>query len=232
MKKIKPFKVTKSGPLYRVKKTSQVDQKLIDSVEWPSDQRLLSFDFKPVRMPSKPISFKIPREYCWRLACYSPSLGIKSTLKPCPLDGITSRPPASYAEHLRASRAAYRSYLKRWGKLVPPGIITSYPKYEKESVKKSASLLIFKGKKLAGLYSHIKTTGVMGDKQNYISWYELFPGLTAAELRSAHYQAALWLKKTAKRKVSALVESYEKEPFGFFSSLGFIARRVVIERRA
>lgn len=232
MKKLEPFKVTKSGPLYRVKEPAQVDRELIDSVEWTSDQRLLSFDFKPVRVPPKPMPFKIPRKYCWRVACYSPGPGIKSALKPCPSAGITSRPPASYAEHLRASRAAYRSYLKRWGKLVPPGIITSYPEYEKENIKKAASLLIFKGKKLAGLYSHVKTTGVMGDKQNYVSWYELFPGLTAAERRSSYYQAALWLKKTAKRSVSVLPESYEKDVFEFFSSLGFIARRVVIERRA
>ena len=232
MKKLEPFKVTKTGPLYRVKRPSQVDRKLIDSVEWRKEQRLLSFDFKPVRVPSKPIPFKIPRKYCWRVACYSTGPGIKSALKPCPEAGITSRPPASFAEHLRASWAAYRSYRKKWGKLVPPGIIAAYPKYVKESVKKSTSLMIFRGKKLVGLFSHLKTTGVLDDKQNYVCWYELFPGLTAAERRSARCQASHWLKKTAKRRVSVLVESYEKDAFEFFSSLGFTTRRVVIERRA
>lgn len=231
MKKLKPFKVTKSGPLYRVKRPSQVDQELIESVEWRKDHRLLSFDFKPVRVPSKPIPFKIPRKYCWRVACYSPGLGIKSALKPCPPAGITSRPPASGAEHLRATRVTYKSYLKKWGKLVSQGMIKNYPEFEKECVKKSVSLLMFKGNKLVGLFSHIKTTGVLGDKQNCVTWLELFGGLTAAERRSAYSQAALWFKKTTKRKVSVLAESYEKDAFKFFSSLCFTTRRVVIERR-
>jgi hypothetical protein len=230
MKALKPFKVTATGPLYRVKTASQVNQKLVDSVEWRKEHYLLGFDFKLLPLPPKPIRFGLSRKYSWRLASYSPGVGIKSPLKPCPPAGITVRAPASRAEHVKFIEISYKAYLKEWGKLVPTGVAKYYPKYIKEYPQKLTSLLVFKGQKFCGMFSHVKTTGVMGDKQNYMTWYALVPGLTPAERRSVHYQASVWLKKTATRRVAVLVESFEKDGFKFFSSLGFFARRIVIER--
>lgn len=231
MKTLKPFKVTASGPLYKVKTLAKVDLKLADSVEWRKEHRLLSFDFKPVRLPAKPVNPGLSRKYSWRLASYSPGVGIKSALPPCPAAGITSRPPASLAEHRKGIGLSFKTYIKQWGKLVPRNVHDTSREYIKTYPPKLTTLLLFKGKKMCGICSHIKTTGVMKDKQNYVSWYYLFPGLTPAERRSARYQVSAWLKKTTRRKVSTLVEGFERDAFEFFSALGFITLRIVIERR-
>ena len=46
MKKMKPYKLTSNAVLYRVKTAAQVDQTLVDSVDWPKNKIMLGFDFK------------------------------------------------------------------------------------------------------------------------------------------------------------------------------------------
>jgi len=231
MKKLKPYNVAPDGLLYKVRKLSEVSQKLIDVVGWDEKHIRIGFDFKPMPLPAKPPQVRVSRKYSSRLACYSPGLGLKTAGKPCQAPGIEARPPKSLSELKKTLRISYRTYVKQWGKLTPTGLIRNYSKYEREYPKKITALLIFKKGRLAGVVHHIKTVGVLRDKQNLITWYALVPGLTAGERAAANYLAALWLKKTTSRRISTLVELFERDSFKFFSGLGFITRRIIFERQ-
>lgn len=230
MKTLKPYKVTSSGPLYKVRTPAQVNQKLVDTAGWKKEDKLICFDFRPMRLPAKPIKFKVSSNYDCRVACYSPSPGIKAAVKPCPPAGIESRPPQSLAELTRATEASFRAYLKERGALVPPAVIKSYKDYKKNYLGKIKALLLLRKGKLVGLTAHMPATGVLGDKQDLIVWRVFLAKLSPAEQRSAHCQEALWFKKTTKNRVAIVINYYEKEAFKLFSSLGFTTRRAIFER--
>lgn len=230
MKTLKPYKVTSTGPLYKVRTPAQVNQKLIDAVGWKKEDKLICFDFRPMPLPAKPIKFKVSPNYDSRVACYSPGPGVKAAVKPCPPAGIESRPPSSLAELKRATEASFQAYLKERGKLVPPDVIKDYKDFKKNYIGKIKALLLLRKGKLVGLTAHMPSTGVLGDKQDLIVWRVFLAKLSPAELRSAHCQEALWLKATTKNRVAIVLNYYEKEAFKLFYSLGFTTRRAIFER--
>ena len=233
MKTLKPYKVTEAGPLYRVKKYSQITQKLVDSLGWPTDMKRPGIDFKTVPL-KRGIrnAFRLSPRYALILACYSAGKGIRAAVSPCAEAGITSRPGKSFAELKRLSDSGLKLYVKEWRGKLSDAFFENYKDYEKDYLKKAASLITFRKGRPCGLFVHVPMKGVSGKTYDFIAWHNLFPGLTAAEKRSARYQAALWFKGTAKRQFAVCLDLFDKESYDFFAGLGFVSCRLLFERRS
>jgi hypothetical protein len=231
MKKMKPYKITSNAALYRVKDAGQVNQELVDSVDWPKSKVMLGFDFKQLPLVAgKPPRFKVSKELDHRIACYSPGIGLKKP-EAFPAAGIEVRSPKSFAELKKVNTLCHKAFYKQWGKLVRHDYKAELKEYEKDYLAKTQSLIILKNGKPAGLYSHMQFQSVLGMKLDTLTWHNLLPGLSLGERRSAHYQAALWLKDTCTTKIAVVFSLFDREAYEFFSGLGFYTRRALFIRR-
>ncbi|MHB9138693.1 MAG: hypothetical protein ACYC4Q_04730 [Victivallaceae bacterium] len=232
MKKLKPYKITKTAILYRVKTAAGVDRRMFAAAEWPADKSLLCFDFKSIKLnPAKPPKFAVPGKYCHRVACYSPGRGIKNPGQPCPAAGISARAPKSLAELRRISRKHFFAYARGFRNRLGTEFCKVYPEYDRVYLPKVKALVLEKNGKDVGLYTHTPLTGVAGKRLDNMCWHSLVPGLSKAERASAHYQAALWLKETTKLQVAVSFDLVDKEAYEFFSGLGFTTCRAIFQRR-
>ncbi len=229
---MKPYKITKNAILYRVKNIAGVNDSAFRAAQWPADKPLLCFDFKSVKLaPARPPKFVVRGRYNHRIACYSPGRGIRNPGRPCPQAGISVRPPKSLAELRKISREHFLGFMRRFGSRLGTEFDKSYPEYEKDYLPKVNALVIVKGAKAVGLYTHTPIVGVAGKLLDNMCWHSLVPGLSGAQRASAHYQAACWLKKTTKLRVSVVFDLIDKDSYEFFSKLGFSTCRVVFQRR-
>ena len=232
MKKLKPYKITKNAILYRVKTAAGVDRRAFAAAEWPADKPLLCFSFKSFKLnPAKPPRFAVSGKYSQRIACYSPGRGIKNPGRPCHAVGISARAPKSLAELRRISRKHFFAYVRRFGNRLGAELGKDYPEYDRIYLPKVKALVLEKNGKDVGLYTHASLTGVAGKRLDSMFWHCLVPGLSKAERASAHYQAALWLKKTTKLQVGVAFDLVDKESYEFFSGLGFATCRATFQRR-
>ena len=232
MNPMKPYKITKTSILYRVKTLAQVTQGLVSSVEWPADKQLLCFDFKSVKLnPAKSPKFKVSSKYCHRIACYSPSPGLMNPGRPCPPAGVSVRAPKSLVELRQLSKKHFFRYWRLWGDKVGANFTEGYPEYHRDWLPKVKALVVVKDGKDVGLYTHTPITGVAGKRLDNMCWHSLLPGLSKAERASAHYQAALWLKATTKLKISVVFSLVDRESYEFFSGIGFSTCRAIFSRR-
>jgi len=231
MKNLKPYKTTESSVLYRVARPAQVTQALVTSVDWPVDKRGLCFDFKSVKLdPSRPLCFKLSPKYSVRIACYSPGRGIKVPAKPATLAGIEVRPPKNLVEHKKITLLHDTVFLRMWRRKISPEAVENYSADVLKKLHKAKSLIAFRKNKPVGVFSHMPHKGVSGKTYDAVFSWTLFPGLSPAERRSASYQCALWLKKTARRQVSVSLGLFEKDAIKFFAEAGFTSCRVILER--
>lgn len=231
MKDLKPYKVTDTSILYKVKDPAQITPALVKSLDWPAEKRALGIDFKPRKMdPARPLVFRLPAGYTSKTACYSPAGGIRVPAVRPAVDGIETRPPKSLAELRRVSAMDDRIFLKLWRKKLSAKAAADYETFVDKHLTKLNALIAFRKGKPCGLFAHLKHKGVSGKTYDALTSWNLFPGLSPAERRSALYQSALWLKKSARRQVSVTVGYYEKDLLKFFAGLGFTTCRVVIER--
>lgn len=232
MDPIKSYKIVKNAILYRVKTPAQVTQKLVSTVQWPADKQMLCFDFKSVKLnPAKPPKFKVSSKYCHRIACYSPGPGLKNPGRPSPLSGVSVQAPNSLAELRRLSRKHFFKYWRIWGDKVGADFTKGYAGYDRDWLPKVKALVVEKNGKDIGLYIHTPVTGVAGKRLENMCWHSLVPGLSKVERASAHYQAALWLKKTTKLQISVVFSLVDRESYEFFSGLGFSTCRAIFMRR-
>jgi hypothetical protein len=232
MKKLKPYKITKNAVLYRVKTAAGVDRSAFAAAEWPADKPLLCFDFKSFKLnPAKPPKFAVSDKYGQRIACYSLGHGIKNPGRACPAAGISARPPKSLAELRRISRKYFFAYVRRFGNRLGTEFTKRYPEYDRVYLPKVKALVLGKNGKDVGLYTHMPLTGVAGKRLDNMGWHSLVPGLSKVERASAHYQAALWLKKTTRLRVGVVFDLVDKESYEFFSGLGFTTCRAIFQRR-
>lgn len=209
-----------------------MDRRAFAAAEWPADKPLLCFDFKSFKLNSaKPPKFAVPGKYSHRIACYSPDRRIKNPGRICPAAGISARAPKSLAELRRISRKHFFTYVRRFGNRLGTELGKSYPEYDRVYLPKVKALVLEKNGKDVGLYTHTPITGVAGKRLDNMCWHSLVPGLSIAERASAHYHAALWLKKTTKLRVAVVFDLVDKESYEFFSSLGFTSCRAIFQRR-
>lgn len=231
MNKLKPFKSTPLGDHYKVKSPSQVTQKLIKSVDWAEDKPYLSFAF-PMRKlsPSKPLRFKVSGKYLKTIHCFVGKSGVKIPPVPRSMAGITTRPPKSLAELKRLNRLDHKAHLKSQGKKAGYSAWHDYKVYEKEYMPHASALVYFRKGKFIGLTVHFKAKTLMNGIKDHLGWHLDYSFFTPAERRSAEYQEALWLKKTAKRGISMRIDPAPDAYYKFFSRLGISANRVIFER--
>ncbi len=231
MEKLKPYRVTKAGPVYRVNDIKKINRKLFESLEWPKDAPWLTIDFPPTAMTKGRIpKFGLPAAYNPIVNCYSVGKRIKLPAA-AEAKSVSVRPAASIAENLRVYRAACGHYLKAWGKKLGPAFRRNAESYVDKYLPDNKALIVFKNGVPCGLYSYLPYKSDSKNICNHVTWHNLFPGLSLAEKSAAKYQAAVWLKKTSKRPISVSLDTFEKEYFDFFAGLGLRMFRLLVERR-
>lgn len=228
----KAYKVTERFLFYKVGAPGRITQSLVNSLYWPAELRGLCLEFKSVKLdPAKPISPKLSPKYTSTIACYSPAGGIKLRAR-VPEAGITVRPPKSFAEFKRIAALDEKIFLRLWGKKMSPEAKAGYSLMSSKKIRSIKALIAFKKNKPVAFFGYMKHKGVSGKTYDALTSWNLFPGLSPAEGRSAFYQAGLWLKKNSKRQNSISLGTYEKVPVKFFAESGFTCCRVIVERLA
>jgi hypothetical protein len=233
MKALKPIKITPRGDWYRVKSPADINQKLLDSVDWPKDKPYLNFIFPKQKVSAaKPLRFKVSRKNLVSVNCVATGRGIKVPPKPASLAGIVTRPPKDLAEFKRLNKLDHKEVLRKEGKKAGYGVWNDYKRYEKELMPIAKALLFYRKGKFAGLAVHFKSDIFSIGKCDHLGWHAGFEGFTPAARRSAEYQQALWMKKTAKRGLSVLTDLPLGPYFKFLAGLGLVTGRVRLERLA
>lgn len=231
MKILRPLKVTPRGDWYRVKSPADVNQKLLDSIDWPKDKPYLNFLFPKQKISAaKPLRFKVPRKYIMSVHCISGGRGIKVPPEPSSLAGIVTRPPKNLAEFKRLNKMEHKEVLRKEGKKAGYSVWNEYKRYEKEIMPRAKALLFYRKGKFSGLAVHFKSEIFSIGTRDHLGWHAGFEGFTAAERRSAEYQQALWMKKTAKRGLSVLMDPVPCPYYKFIANLGLVVGRVCVER--
>ena len=229
--KIRLFKKFPRMDVYKVGDASLIDQKLIDSVDWPEANPYCAFIIKRIPLsPAKPLKFKISRRYYQMLYCFSPKSGIKIPTQP-PLAGITARPPKNLAELVRMSYQEKVKLLKQEGKKAGYSVRNDWKEYKNKFLPKAKALLFFRGKRFLTHAACFRRRNIYGDMETYMSWHPKFDGLTPAEIRSMLYQEAIWLKKINKDRVSRFCMSKVDRAYKFLAEMGFETDRVLLERK-
>jgi len=231
MKELKPIKVTARGDWYRVKGPADVNQKLVDSIDWPKDKPYLNFVFPKQKISAaKPIRLKVSRKYLVSINTISGAGGIKVPPKPSSLAGIVTRPPKDLAELKRLNKMDQKEVLRKEGKKAGYSVWNDYKRYEQEIMPKAKALLFYRKGKFSGLAVHFKSEIFSLGTCDHLGWNPGFEGFTAAERRSAEYQQALWMKKTAKRGLSVILDPVPNQHYKFIAGLGQVVGRVRMER--
>jgi hypothetical protein len=231
MKTLKPVKVTPRGDWYRVNNPSDIDQKLLDSINWPEDKPYLNFIFPKQKMSAaKPLRLKLPKKYLVAVNCMSGGRGIKVPPKPSSLAGIATRPPKDLAEFRRLNKMELKELLRKEGKKAGYSVWNDYKLYEKETMPKAKALLFYRKGKFTGLAVHFKSKIFSIGTCDHLGWHSDFKGFTPAERRSAEYQQALWLRKTVKHGFSVFGDTVLGPYDKYIASLGLVIGRVRIER--
>lgn len=217
--------------VYKAGDGAVIDQKLLDSVDWPQKNPYCSFIIKRVPLnPARPLRFAVSNKYAQMLYCFYPKSGIK--LHPPPATtGITARPPKSLAELVRVSYLEKVKLLKLEGKKAGYSVRHDWQVYKTKFLPKAKALLFFKGEKFQTLCVCFRRRNIYGEMESYISWHPKLGGLTPAEARSVRYQEALWLKKHEKGRVSGFSMAKGDANYKFLAALGFETDRVVFERK-
>lgn len=229
MKKISLFKSTPRVDWYKVPGPGAVDQKLIDSLDWPVEKPYVCFIFPRTKLdPAKPLRFKVSRKYMGNVRVFTPARTLKLPPEPASLAGITVRPPKSLAELKRVNRLDHAAHLKRDGKKAGYSAWNEYKAYEKTFMPKATALMFFRKGKFFGLAVHFPHDIFNVGKRDHLGWHVSFKGLNPAERRSAEYQQALWLKKTARRGLTLSLG--DGESYKFFARMGLTADRIGYER--
>jgi hypothetical protein len=122
--------------------------------------------------------------------------------------------------------------LRKEGKKAGYSAWNEYKRYEKELMPTAKALLFYRKEKFAGLAVHFKSDIFFMGKCDHLGWHTGFEGFTPAERRSAEYQQALWMKKTAKRGLSVLTDFTAGSYYRFLAGLGLVTGRVRVERLA
>ena len=231
MKALKPIKITASGDWYRVKGPADVNQKLLDSIDWPKNKPYLNFVFPKKKFNvAKPLRLKVSGKYLVALHCVSDGRGIKVPPAPSSLAGIETRAPRSLAEFKRLNKMEYKETLRKEGKEAGYSVWHDYKRYEKEIMPTAKALLFYRKGKFSGLAVLFKSKIFLVGTRDHLGWHAGFEGFTPAERRSAEYQQALWMKKTAKRGLSILTDLTPGPYYRFISGLGLYIGRARVER--
>ncbi len=231
MEIMKPFKVTPRGDWYRIKGPAELDQKLLDSINWPKEKPFINFVFAPQKMDAaKVLRFKLSRKYLASINCVAGGRGVKVPAKPATLAGIEVRPPKDLAELKRLNRMDHARLLKEEGKKAGYSAWNDYKLYENEIMPKAKALVFYRKGKFAGLAVHFKSDIPVLGCVDHLGWHSAFKKFTPAERRSAEYQQALWMKKTATHGLSVLLDSVPGPYYKFIAGLGLYAARVRVER--
>lgn len=227
---LKPYKTTENAVLYRVSARSKITPELVGSLAWPAEKRLLCVDHRPARLAAAgAAALKLSRRYSVCYVCYSPAAGIKLRGRAPAKAGIEVREPRSAAERNKFFALDERVYLRRWARKMTDEMKKNY-RLGAGLVRSSKSLVAIRAGKPAGFFAHLPHKGVSGETFDTVVSWNLFPGLTAAQRRSAYWQALEWLKRTAKRRVSAKFGDFEGEQMASLAPGGFASERVVVER--
>lgn len=231
MKILRPLKVTTRGDWYRVKSAADVNQKLLDSIYWPKDKPYLNFVFPEQKISvAKPLRLKVSRKHIVSINCISNGKGIKVPPLPSSFAGIVTRPPKDLAEFKRLNKMDHKEVLRKEGKKAGYSVWNEYKRYEKEIIPKAKALLFYRKGKFSGLAVHFRSEIFSIGTRDHLGWHAGFEGFTAAERRSAEYQQALWMKKTAKRGLSVLLAPVPDAYYKFIANLGLVVGRVSVER--
>jgi hypothetical protein len=231
MKTLKPLAVTPRGDWYRVKGPADIDQKLLDSIDWPKDKPYLNFVFPKQKLSAaKPLRFKLSGKYLVSINCVAGARGIKIPPMPSSIAGIATRPPENLAELKRLNKLDHKEVLRKEGKEAGYSVWHDYKRYEEEIMPKAKALLFYRKGKFSGLAVHFKSEFFSIGKCDHLGWHSDFKGYTPAERRSAEYQQALWMKKTAKRGLSVLLDPVPGPYYKFIAGLGLVLGRVRVER--
>ncbi len=226
---LKPIKRTPRGDWYSVERPGLVDQKLLNSLDWPVDKPYMTFIFPKQKVnPAKPPRFKVSRKYLNFIRCFAVPKAIKLPAEPASLAGIVVRPPKNLAELKRINRQDHKAHLKKAGKKAGYSVWNEYKFYEKEYMPKASALLYFRKGKFFGLSVHFPCKVFKAGTKDHLGWHVSFKGLTQAERRSAEYQQALWLNKTTRCGLSLSLSPGES--YKFFAGLGLTTDRVTFER--
>lgn len=93
-------------------------------------------------------------------------------------------------------------------------------------------MLFFRKGKVSGLAVHFKSDIYQAGQCDHLGWHSDFIGFTPAERRSAEYQFAVWLKASAKRGLSVLMDPVPGPYYKFNAAIGLSVFRVRVERLA
>lgn len=229
---LKAHKITERFIFYKAGAPALIKQALVDALYWPAELRGLCLEFKSVKLnPAKPISPKLSPKYTTSIVCYSPAGGVRVTAT-VPAAGVEVRPPRSFAEFRRVAALDEKIFLKLWDKKMSPEAKAGYSLMSDDNMRKIKALIAFRKDKPVAFFGYMPFKGVSGKTYDAVTSWNLFPGLSPAEGRSAFYQAGLWLKKSSRRQNSISLGTYEKETVKFFAQAGFTCCRVVVERLA
>ncbi len=231
MTKVKFYRRIKDAAvLYKINDVSGLNNKLIESVDWPENIPMLGFEFKPVAVDKKPFRVKLSSKYSISVTYCSKGKGLKNIGKSVSQAGIDIRTPKSFSELKRVCKLIADDYYVIGGKYVTNNFKKGSKDFVVNNLKKTRSIIITKNREYVGLFSIFGIKGLSGEKHDLMAWHNLISGLSTAERNSAYYQAAKWMKKTTDKKVFVYVHNFDSASRQFFTGLGFRPYRVIIER--
>ena len=232
MIKVKFYKRFKNyAVMYKINDISGLNNKLIESLDWPEDFSAISFDFKSSQLDEKKtFSIKVSSKYGGRVAYCSQGKGLKNIGKSVPQAGIELRPPKSFAELKKVHKEIIEYYYRLGGKYVTKNFKKFVEEHGEKYLKKVNPIVIVKSKKVVGLFAILNDKGASGKVYDTMAWHNLLPGLSSRERKSAYYQAAKWIKENATRQVAVVVDNFDPASRKFFIGLGFKPYRVIITR--
>ncbi|MCK4935542.1 MAG: hypothetical protein KAR84_01705 [Elusimicrobiales bacterium] len=232
MVKVKFYKRIKDvAILYKINDISKLNNKLIESLEWPENMLMMGFDFKSAQLDKKKtFSIKVSSKYGGRVAYCSQGKGLKNIGESVPQAGIELREPKNFEELRKVHRKILSSYFKLAGKSISVKYKKLFKEYSEKYLKKVNPIVIVKGKKVVGLFAILNDKGASGKVYDTMAWHNLLPGLSSRERKSAYYQAAKWIKENATRQVAVVVDNFDPASRKFFIGLGFKPYRLIITR--
>ena len=231
MTKVKLYKRIKDAAiLYKINDISGLNNKLIESLEWPENGSMLGFVFKPVSLDKKPFRVKLSSKYIVNVGYCSQGKGLKKLGKSVPQAGIEIRVPKSFAELKRVWKLVENYYCLFGGKYVTKAFKKEGKVFEAKYLKKTRSVIIIKEGKPMGLFSMLAYKGTLEKTHDLMAIHQVLPGLSARERNSAYYQVAQWMKKNATKQMIVSVNNIDVVSRKFFIGLGFRPSRVILER--
>ncbi|MDQ7774138.1 MAG: hypothetical protein RDU13_11540 [Elusimicrobiales bacterium] len=232
MEKVKFIKKENGRAFYKLADHKVLTDKLIESLDWPANIKVLVFDFKPFAPKAGWISPKVSDKYPVRVIYYASGRDLPPSTGSKRQDGLELVPVKDLGAFRNVMESVLKKeYIRPIKRYVTAEFMKSSNEFMAKQLKKCRNLWLKKDGRNIGFLSTMsyKYGGKPGTLLAQI-WIDA--KLSPTLRRDAKAMVFRWLKKNIKNRMATGEHAKSVETQKFFASMGFKAGRYGVERRS